>query len=85
VPAVTGLTGTANPDGTVTFTWQNPSPQPDDTYGYRILDPLEESRFLEVPETTTTVAADPSGRTCVEVVIVRDGAQSFEERAACVP
>jgi hypothetical protein len=85
VPAVTGLTGTANPDGTVTFTWQNPSPQPDDTYGYRILDPLEESRFLEVPETTTTVAADPSGRTCIEVVIVRDGAQSFEERAACVP
>jgi hypothetical protein len=85
VPAVTGLQGTANPDGTVTFTWQNPSPQPEDRYGYRIPDPLEESRFVEVLETTKTVDADPSGRTCIEVVIVRDGAFSFEARAACVP
>lgn len=85
VPAVTDLEGVDNGDGTVTFTWENPEPRDGDTYGWKVPDPLEESRYIEVLEPTKTLDADPSGRTCIEVVVNRDGSPSFDARVACVP
>ncbi len=85
VPAVTNLVGVANKDGTVTFTWENPAEEDGDTYGWKVPDPLEESRYQEILEPTKTLDADGSGRTCIEVVINRSGAPSFEPKRACVP
>jgi eukaryotic-like serine/threonine-protein kinase len=85
VPPVADLAGVVNPDGTVTFTWSSPDVQDGDSYAWRQPQPLEDPPFQQVDEPTKTVPAAASGQTCIEVVIVRDGAPSYEPRGVCVP
>ncbi|MFI2293838.1 serine/threonine-protein kinase [Isoptericola sp. NPDC019571] len=83
VPAVTELEGKVS-GGKVVFTWTNPDPVDGDTYGWREPKALEEAHYQQVRETTVTVDKADSGETCVEVVIVRQGAFSIEPQGVCV-
>ncbi len=85
VPTVEALTGVAT-DAGVAFTWTNPDPAAGDVYLWRQIIPGQEFRFEEVPDATVTVPADPSGRTCVEVVLRRaNGASADNGVQGCVP
>ena len=83
VPAVTELQGKVSGDKVV-FTWTNPDPVDGDTYGWREPKALEEAHYQQVKEPTVTVDKAESGETCVEVVIVRQGAFSIEPQGVCV-
>ncbi|NQX28327.1 protein kinase [Microbacteriaceae bacterium VKM Ac-2854] len=85
VPAVTGLTGAAAADG-VTFSWTNPDPQPGDLYLWGVVTAGAETNLQTGEDTTVTVPADPSGRTCIEVSIRRDGGRASDESTTgCAP
>ncbi|MFC7877931.1 serine/threonine-protein kinase [Isoptericola sp. NPDC057391] len=84
VPAVTELEGKVTGDKVV-FTWTNPDPVDGDTYGWREPKALEEAHYQQVKEPTVTVDKADAGETCVEVVIVRQGAFSIEPQGMCVP
>ena len=62
---IAGLSGTVE-GSTVVFSWE-PSGSGDETYLYRVVDPLENHQVRETKD--TTVSVDPvQGRTCLEVV-----------------
>jgi eukaryotic-like serine/threonine-protein kinase len=83
VPAVTDLKGEVD-GGKVVFTWENPDPVDGDTFGWRVPVALEESHYQAVKEPTVTVDKADAGETCVEVVIVRQGAFSIQPQGVCV-
>ncbi|MET0735727.1 MAG: serine/threonine protein kinase, partial [Microbacterium sp.] len=66
-PRVEDLEGTVV-GSEVVFTWTNPDPQDGDTYLWT-LEPAGQPE--SVTEPTVTVPAQPSGTTCIEVVLVR--------------
>lgn len=71
VPAVEDVVG-APVDGGVRFTWMNPDPQDGDFYIVQQVsqtDANSEEQPVQVAE--VTVPADPSGRTCIDVLLVR--------------
>lgn len=85
VPAPEDLGGTAVPEG-VRFTWTNPEPADGDHYIVAVVDRTGasgEAESIDAPE--HTVPADPSGTTCLEVMLVREGGQASEPVTACVP
>jgi hypothetical protein len=85
VPQVTGLAGVPGPAG-ISFSWSNPSPQPGDVYLWGLVRPGAETELTIEEGTTVTVAADPSGKTCIEVSIRRsDGRSSAEAATGCAP
>ena len=70
----------------VRFAWTNPDPQEGDTYIYAsvsVADAEPDFEAVAVPE--VTVAADPSGTTCVDVILVRENGQSSDPVRGCVP
>ncbi|WP_166845542.1 serine/threonine-protein kinase [Isoptericola sp. BMS4] len=83
VPAVTDLEGEAKGDEVV-FTWKNPDAQDGDTYGWREPQALEEGHYQEVDRPTKTLPRVKGGETCIQVVVVRDGAFSVEPKGVCV-
>jgi len=83
VPSVTDLKGKAKGDKVV-FTWTNPDPKDGDSYGWREAKALGEAHYQEVTEPTVTVPKAKSGETCVEVIIVRNGAFSVQPQGVCV-
>jgi predicted Ser/Thr protein kinase len=84
-PVVTDVTGQPS-GGDVVFTWTNPDPMPGDIFLYRPVVVGQELPFQEATEATATVAADGSGRTCIEVVLRRDdGTSSSESAEGCTP
>jgi serine/threonine protein kinase len=83
VPAVRDLSGEVQGDEVV-FTWTNPEPQDGDTYGWRVPAIGAETAYTPVEEPTVTVPRDESGETCVEVVVNRSGAPSYEPKVECV-
>ena len=75
----------ATPDG-VAFTWTNPDPRDGDRYLVGVVTrPDEEPEFEPTAETEVTVPADPSGTTCVEVLLVRENGQSSDAVRGCAP
>jgi len=94
VPSPTGLTGSRAADGSVTFTWTNPSPEPDDHYlwGLRTATTEPVLALVSAPTVTVPVAAQrgptpstPAAEVCIEVSIVRaDGRASATPVLGCV-
>ncbi|GIG39916.1 serine/threonine-protein kinase [Cellulomonas phragmiteti] len=85
VPAPHSLVGTRAPDGSVTFTWQNPDPQDGDRYLWGVLAVTGEPTLALVDEERVTVPADQAtGEVCVQVSIVRaDRSSSTRPAQGC--
>ena len=87
VPDVENLAGQLGGAGAF-FTWDNPQPKDGDTYKWRVYTiGGEGGEYQSVTEPRADVALNPSGPTCVQVMIVRtDGAFSplEEQSIACV-
>ncbi|MCU1567390.1 MAG: serine/threonine protein kinase, partial [Pseudarthrobacter sp.] len=82
VPDVEGLTGTLTTGG-ATFTWNNPQPKPGDTYKWRVYTIGGGGEYQSISQPPVQVTPNPSGQTCVQVMIVRsDGAFSPMEEAS---
>ncbi|TQJ30569.1 serine/threonine-protein kinase [Microbacterium sp. SLBN-146] len=84
VPAPEALTGVAGAEG-VTFTWTHPDPQDGDHFLWAVDAAGGEAAFESTTETSVTVPADPSGRTCIEVLTARSNGQSSESVTGCAP
>ncbi len=85
VAEVTDLAGTVDGEN-VAFTWTNPDPQNGDTYLWRPVVPGESFAFEETTDASVTMPLDASGRTCVEVLLVRsNGAAAEDGVEACAP
>ncbi|MDQ1052549.1 serine/threonine-protein kinase PknK [Arthrobacter sp. SORGH_AS 212] len=83
VPDVEGLAGAAGSDGNVAFTWKNPQPKDGDSYKWRVYTIGGGGEFQSVAQPPVQVKANPSGQTCVQVMIVRtDGAFSPLEQGS---
>lgn len=73
-------------DGSVTFTWKNPEPQPGDVFMWRPKTVQETGEYKPVKKPQVTVEAKQEAQTCIEVVIRRDtGKYSVEPATACAP
>lgn len=85
VPEPEDLAGAPVADG-VRFTWTNPDPQEGDRYLVGVATQSDaEPVFDTVTETEVTVPADPSGTTCIEVLLRRDNGQSSDPVKVCTP
>ncbi len=83
VPDVEGLTGTAAGDGNASFTWVNPQPKEGDTYKWRVYTIGGGGEYQSIDQPPVRVTANPSGETCIQVMIVRsDGAFSPMEESS---
>ncbi|MBX7442704.1 MULTISPECIES: serine/threonine-protein kinase [unclassified Arthrobacter] len=83
VPDVEGLAGTIGADGNATFTWTNPQPKDGDSYKWRVYTIGGGGEFQSIAQAPVRVKPNPSGQTCVQVMIVRsDGAFSPMEAAS---
>lgn len=85
VPAPQDVAGTLVAEG-ARFTWTNADPRDGDTYLVGVVT-LENAQpdLSPVTTTETTVAADPSGRTCIEVTLVRDDGRPSQPTRGCTP
>ena len=85
VPAVTSLTGSRGPDGSVTFTWSDPAPQGGDRYQWGVVTATGEGPLTMVDEPTALVpAAQAPGEVCIQVLLVRsDGRVSADATRGC--
>lgn len=84
VAPVTDLTGAAGAGG-VTFTWTNPDPHAGDAYLWNLDVPGQDAETQRTDKTSVTVPVDSSGRTCVQVVVVRTDGTSSTETTGCAP
>lgn len=85
VPEPEDLAGAAVAAG-VRFTWTNPDPQEGDKFLVGVVARGgAEPDFESIDALEVTVPADPSGTTCVEVLLVRDNGQSSDPVSGCVP
>jgi hypothetical protein len=87
VPAPTGLTGARQADGSTVFTWQNPDPQPGDSYLWGQLTLTGEVTLSRVEQPRVVVpATGTQGQVCVQVSVRRtDGRYSAKPAQGCVP
>lgn len=79
VPAPEGLSGTVS-NGTVTFTWTNPDPQPGDMFQWKQTHVTDAAGAQSTTATTATV--DGAGA-CIEVLLVRDDGRFSDPADAC--
>lgn len=85
VPPPADLTGTVD-GGTAAFTWTNPDPQDGDAFvWYPYTLEGGDGQAQSVNGTSVTLPADPSGRTCIAVQLVRAGGTSGDETRGCAP
>ncbi|MBT2565666.1 protein kinase [Arthrobacter sp. ISL-85] len=88
VPDVAGLKGAIAGDGEATFTWTNPQPKDGDTYKWKVYTiGGGDGGFQAIAQPPVRVRPNPTGQTCIQVMIVRtDGAFSPMEPGsiACV-
>ncbi|MGY4642929.1 serine/threonine-protein kinase [Cellulomonas sp. URHB0016] len=87
VPSPHSLAGTRQADGSVVFTWENPTPLDGDHYlwGIRTATGEPALEIVEVP-TVTVAAASAAGQVCIEVSIVRaNGQASATPAEGCAP
>lgn len=87
VPDVEGLKGSIGGDGEASFTWTNPQPKEGDTYKWKVYTMGGNSaEFHAVDKPPVKMRPNPTGQTCIQVMIVRsDGAFSpmEENSVAC--
>ncbi|HEY1158193.1 MAG TPA: serine/threonine protein kinase, partial [Arthrobacter sp.] len=87
VPDVEGLKGSIGGDGEASFTWTNPQPKEGDTYKWKVYTMGGNSaEFHAVDKPPVKIRPNPTGQTCIQVMIVRsDGAFSpmEENSVAC--
>ncbi|WP_445154900.1 protein kinase domain-containing protein [Arthrobacter sp. Hor0625] len=77
VPDVAALAGRPGGAGNLTFSWRNPQPRPGDSYKWRTYSPKGNGEFQATAKTSIQVKPNPTGETCIQVMIVRsDGASS---------
>lgn len=81
VPPVSEPAGTRD-GGTVTFTWENPSPEEGDSYLWRDVyaDEPDAQRQTDVP----TVAVESADRVCIDVILRRADGRASEPVRGCV-
>ncbi|GLJ80516.1 serine/threonine-protein kinase [Microbacterium imperiale] len=84
VPRVGDLAGAASGDQ-VTFTWTNPDPVEGDTYLWYPVTLDGAGAPQRVDTATVAVPADPSGRTCIEVQLVRSNGGAGDAVRGCTP
>jgi serine/threonine protein kinase len=85
VPEPTDVAAVATAAG-IRFSWTNPDPKDGDYYLYAVVTNAAEPSFDSVQQTEVTVPADPSGTTCIDVVIVRSNGQSSDPPVrGCTP
>ncbi|MFS0713674.1 protein kinase [Microbacterium sp. 2P01SA-2] len=84
VPRVGDLAG-AVAGADVTFTWTNPNPAEGDSYLWYPVTLDGASAPQRVEDETVTVPADPSGRTCIEVQLVRANGGAGDAVRGCTP
>lgn len=84
VPRVGDVAGTAS-GADVVFTWTNPEPADGDSYLWYPVTLDGTGAPQRVQDTSATVPADPSGRTCVEVQLVRANGGAGEAVRGCTP
>lgn len=83
VPMPNNLVLTSEGDQ-VRVTWDNPSPEPGDSYLWTLLDPSQPEIAQSTEEQTVTVPALP-GRTCVQVQLVRANGRYSDPLKECTP
>lgn len=85
VPAPVDLSSKRS-DGSVTFTWKSPDPQPGDVFMWRPATVQGSGEYKAVKKPKVTVKAKQGAQTCIEVVIRRDtGKYSVNPATACAP
>lgn len=85
VPQVGDLAGRVE-GASVVFTWTNPAPQSGDVYLWKPVVPGATATFMPVDAATVSVPADPTGRTCIEVVLRRaNGSSATDGVQGCAP
>ncbi|QLD11694.1 serine/threonine-protein kinase [Microbacterium oleivorans] len=84
VPRVGDLAGAAA-GADVVFTWTNPDPADGDTYLWYPVTLDGAGAPQRVEGETVTVPADPSGRTCIEVELVRSNGGAGDAVRGCTP
>jgi hypothetical protein len=69
------------------FTWADPTPQKGDSFIYQnVSDPTKSTDQIPISTATVTLPADPTGRTCISVWLLRaDGNQSATPVIGCTP
>ncbi|GGH89731.1 serine/threonine-protein kinase [Arthrobacter liuii] len=77
VPDVEGLKGSIGGDAEASFTWTNPQPKDGDTYKWKVYTIGGGGEFQAIARPPVRVRPNPTGQTCIQVMIVRtDGAFS---------
>lgn len=84
VPRVGDLAG-AVAGADVVFTWTNPDPAEGDSYLWYPVTLEGTSTPQRVEGETVTIPADPSGRTCIEVQLVRANGGAGDAVRGCTP
>lgn len=84
VPRISDLAGAAA-GADVVFTWTNPDPVDGDTYLWYPVTLDGAGAPQRVEGETVTVPADPSGRTCIEVQLVRSNGAAGDAVRGCTP
>jgi hypothetical protein len=84
VPAPAELEGAVE-GKSAEFTWTNPDPAEGDTYLWYPYTLEGEGQGGLVETETVTVPADPSGTTCIAVLIRREDGTTGSESRACTP
>lgn len=84
VPRVSDLAGAAA-GADVVFTWTNPDPVDGDTYLWYPVTLDGAGAPQRVEGETVTVPSDPSGRTCIEVQLVRSNGGAGDAVRGCTP
>jgi hypothetical protein len=86
VPSPKQLVGSVTAGGIV-FTWADPTPQKGDSFIYQnVSDPTKSTDQIPISTATVTLPADPTGRTCISVWLLRaDGNQSATPVIGCTP
>ncbi|VXB51506.1 serine/threonine-protein kinase [Pseudoclavibacter sp. 8L] len=83
-PVLVAPVAVRSPDGSVTFSWSNPDPQPGDVYYWRLGEGSKEGATTS--ETSVVVPNVQDGAvTCIEVEIRRGGKVSSEPLEVCYP
>lgn len=83
IPAVANVTGQPGAGG-VTFVWTNPDPQDGDHYRWSVSRTGQEEKVSDTTRTSAVVPA-AAGRTCIEVILVRDNGRAAPATEGCVP
>ncbi|SBS73102.1 serine/threonine-protein kinase [uncultured Microbacterium sp.] len=84
VPPPADVVGDAA-DGQVRFTWTNPDPEEGDTFAWYPYTLEGNGTTTSTAETTVTLPADPSGKTCIAVQLVRANGTTGDETRKCAP